>query len=129
MKKYFVLLLSATLILSVFVACSASNTDKNNTVSQNQTTVSSALDGNETTILSTTVASSKQKESTASGADNDVDFAESTTQNKTRLSDKITASPAEPEKTTEPETASSSSNGNSPTKISTDKDGWVDKWY
>ena len=76
-----------------------------------------------TTILTTTektISSTKQAQNNSSenSADNKIEFETTTKRDKT-------TTPTAAVKPTEKETTSTAN----PTKIATDKDGWIDKWY
>lgn len=142
MKRAVTLVLACMVIVSVCVACSSGKTQTtvavdNNVENGNASVLSEyASDVEKTSSEKTTVTSKRgasTEEKSDNGADNEVEFSKgsasalsetiSTLQNTTLNSDY--------EKTAQESTVKNNNGGvkESSTKISTDKDGWINKWY
>ena len=136
MKKLFLPLLVASVCLSMLTACSQSTSDTaTDSTNENEVTVSVTEQNSNpdmNTISSTAPVSqdettAKTNPSKADKADNDVAFSN----NETTISAKkaeTTSSAFAPSQNLN-ETTVVNNTKTDKNKITTDKDGWIDKWY
>ncbi len=131
MNKSLALVFSLLIALSAFTACNAQKSDTNAKTTKTSTTAATVAESSLTSSISSKISvtdpTTKQQLQTTDGADNDIDFGEV---DQTSSSEKITkpVSSVADSTTNKAETTILSSKGNK-AKITTDKDGWVDKWY
>lgn len=136
MKKLFLPLLVASVCLSILSACSQSTSDTaKDSTNKNEVTVS-VKEQNSNPDLSTTSSdvsvsqdktTAKSNPSKVDKADNDVAFSNNettTSAKKTETTSSAVASSQNLNETTVVNNTKTDKN-----KITTDKDGWIDKWY
>lgn len=137
MKKLFLLLLVASVCLSMLTACSQSTPDTaTDSTNENEVTVSvteqkSNPDLNTASSSTAPVrhdkTTAKTNASKADKADNDVAFSNNETTTSAKKTE-TTSSAVEPSSNLN-ETTVVNNTKTDKNKITTDKDGWVDKWY
>ena len=136
MKKLFLPLLVAFVCLSMFTACSQSISDTaTDSTNENEVTVS-VTEQNSNPDLNTTSSNvsvgqdettAKTNTSKAYKADNDVAFSNNETTTSAKKAE-TTSSAVAPSQNLN-ETTVVNNKKTDKNKITTDKDGWVDKWY
>ena len=133
MKKLFLSLLVTSVFLSMLTACSQSVPDPaTDSINENEVTVSGTeQNSNPDLNTASSTAPVRRDEATAktnpNKADNDVVFSN----NETTISFKkteTTSSAVEPSSDLNETTVVNNSKTDK-NKVTTDKDGWVDKWY
>lgn len=133
MKKSLAFILAILIGLSALAACTSQKSDIANATTKKQAAASteaeksSVTENNSSSKLPTTTSTTETSRHTTDESDNDVDFDELSE----AASDKVTGATSSAVKpsTTLNETADTASSKGSKPKITTDKDGWVDKWY
>ncbi len=131
MNKSLALVFAVLIALSAFTACNAQKGVSNAKATKTKTTATivaeSSLTASISSKISATDSTSKLQLQTTDEADNDIDFGEvdetSSTEKDTKPASSVAVST-----TNKTETTTLYSKG-SKAKITTDKDGWVDKWY
>ena len=136
MKKLFLPLLVAFVCLSMFTACSQSISDTaTDSTNENEVTVS-VTEQNSNPDLNTTSSNvsvgqdeitAKTNTSKADKADNDVVFSNNETTTSAKKAE-TTSSAVAPSQNLN-ETTVVNNTKTEKNKITTDKDGWIDKWY
>lgn len=133
MKKSLAFILAILIGLSALAACTSQKSDTANATAKKETTVSavaeknSLSENNSSSELPTTASTTEISRQITDEPDNGIDFDEL----NEASSDKVTAatsSAVKPSITSNKTTTTVSSKGSKP-KITTDKDGWVNKWY
>ncbi|MDO4363474.1 MAG: hypothetical protein Q4C99_03025 [Clostridia bacterium] len=142
MKRTVTLVLACMVIVSVCVACSSGKSQTaaavdNNAESKTASVLSEYASDVEKTSSEKTTVTAKNGASTEgksdSGADNEVEFSKGSAPalSETTSALQNTTLNSDYEKTAQESTVKNNNGGvkESPTKISTDKDGWINKWY
>lgn len=132
MNKYLAFVFAILIGLSVFTACSAQKNDSAVKTTENETvsslaTSSDSSSESKTAKISSAETSTEVNRQTVIDADNDVDFAEIDENNSSRQTTEsvLTTKPS----TDLSESSTSASSKGDKSKITTDKEGWVNKWY
>lgn len=133
MKKSLVFILTILIGLSALAACTSQKSDTANATTKKQAAASTEAEKNSVTenisspelptITSTTETSSHATDE----SDNDVDFNEFNEVSSDKVTN-ATSSAVKPS-TTLNDTVDTASSKGGKSKITTDKDGWVNKWY
>lgn len=133
MKKSLAFILTILIGLSALAACTSQKSDIANATTKKQAAASteaeksSVTENSSSPELPTTTSTTEVSSHATDESDNDVDFNEFSE----AASDKVTgatSSAVKPSTTLNESADTTSSNGSKP-KITTDKDGWVNKWY
>lgn len=136
MKKLFLSLLAVSVFLSMLTACSQSVSDQaTDSINENEVTVSGTeQNSNPDLNTASSTAHVRRDETTAKTnpnkadkADNDVAFSNNettTSSKKTKTTSSAVATSQNLNETTVINNSKTDKN-----KVTTDKDGWVDKWY
>ena len=136
MKKLFLPLLVASVCLSMLTACSQSTSDTaTDSTNENEVTVS-VTEQNSNPDLSTTSSdisvgqdetTAKTNTSKADKADNDFAFSNNETTTSAKKAETTSSAVAPSQNLNETTVVNNTKTDKN--KITTDKDGWVDKWY
>lgn len=136
MKKLFLPLLVASVCLSILSACSQSTSDTaKDSTNKNEVTASvkeqnSNLDLNTTSSnvsVSQDETTAKTNPSKADKADNDVAFSNNETTTSAKKAETTSSAVAPSQNLNETTVVNNTKTDKN--KITTDKDGWIDKWY
>ena len=136
MKKLFLPLLVAFVCLSMLTACSQSTSDTaTDSTNENEVTVS-VTEQNSNPDLNTTSSNvsvgqdettAKTNTSKADKADNDVAFSNNETTTSAKKAETTSSAVAPSQNLNETTVVNNTKTDKN--KITTDKDGWIDKWY
>ena len=139
MKRIFLPLLVASVCLSMLTACSQSASDTATDSTNENEVTASVTEQNSNSDLNTTSSTApvRQNEITAKTNSNKIDKVDKADNDVAFSNNKTTSSAKKTETTSSAVTTSSNLNettvfNNSKTdknKVTTDRDGWVDKWY
>lgn len=133
MKKSLAFILAILIGLSALAACTSQKSDIANATTKKQAAASteaeksSVTENGSSSELPTITSTTETSSHATDESDNDVDFNEFSE----AASDKVTgatSSAVKPSTTLNDTADTTSSKGGKP-KITTDKDGWVNKWY
>lgn len=133
MKKSLAFILAILIGLSALAACASQKSDTANATVKKETTVSAAAEKNpvsensSSSELPTTSSTTEVSRQITDEPDNDIDFDELNEASSDKATT-ATSSAVKPSTTLNETTNTASSKGSKP-KITTDKDGWVNKWY
>ncbi len=133
MKKLFLSLLAVSVFLSMLTACSQSVSDSaTDSINENEVTVSGTeQNSNPDLNTASSTAPVRRVETTAktnpNKADNDVVFSNNETTTSSKKTETISSAVDTSQNLNETTVIKNSKTDKN--KVTTDKDGWVDKWY
>lgn len=133
MKKSLAFILTILIGLSALAACTSQKSDIANATTKKQAAASTEAEKSSVTEngsspeLPTTTSTTETSSHATDESDNDVDFNEFNEVSSDKVTN-ATSSAVKPS-TTLNETADTASSKGGKSKITTDKDGWVNKWY
>lgn len=133
MKKSLAFILTILIGLSALAACTSQKSDIANATTKKQAAASteaeksSVTENGSSSELPTTTSTTEISSHATDESDNDVDFNEFNEVSSDKVTG-ATSSAVKPSITLNETADTTSSKGGKP-KITTDKDGWVNKWY